>query len=69
MNKVNQYRQRAAECREEAARSTVPDVRRNYSELAEMWDRLAEERLTFFVQPGMASLDEEKTDPLSLPKI
>jgi hypothetical protein len=49
MDKVQQFRRRAAECREEATRSTTADVRQNYIGLAEMWDRLAEERLAFFV--------------------
>jgi len=48
MDKVKQYRRRAQECCELAAQVTVPDVRVNYEELAAMWDRLADERLTFF---------------------
>jgi hypothetical protein len=69
MDKVKQYRRRAQECCELAAQVTVPDVRVNYEELAAMWDRLADERLTFFVAPGLNSLAENEQNPLTLPKI
>jgi hypothetical protein len=49
MKKVDEFRRRASHCRELAQSGTSADIRRHYQQLAEMWDRLAEERLTFFV--------------------
>jgi hypothetical protein len=70
MDKVRAFRNRAAECRQQAAASTHPAVQQTYVDLAQMWDRLAQERLAFFVAPGISRLDEtDEADPLSLPKI
>lgn len=57
MDKVNQFRARAAECRKLAA-SSPAGVRQHYETLALMWDKLAEERLAFFL-----SNDEKATQP------
>jgi hypothetical protein len=47
MQKVEQYRRRAEECLE-MARAAAPELQTHYQALAEMWERLAEERLAFF---------------------
>jgi hypothetical protein len=49
MDRTQDYRRRAAECREKAVSATLPAVRENYEELAAMWDKMADERLKFFV--------------------
>ena len=54
MDKVGEFRRRAAECRALAASSALADIRQNYAELAEVWDRLADERLVFFEPPTIA---------------
>jgi len=48
MKKTEEYRQRAIECRN-LAKNSPGDMRAHYEELAAMWDRMAEERLSFFV--------------------
>jgi hypothetical protein len=53
MNKVRQFRKRAKECRDSAA-SAGPQIRAHYEEMAEVWDKLADQRVTFF--------DTEKAD-------
>jgi hypothetical protein len=50
MKKVQQFRKRAAECRESANVAGTPELRAHYEQLALVWDKLAEERLTFFIQ-------------------
>jgi hypothetical protein len=50
MDKVQQYRQRAGECRTMAAMAPNADIREHYLQLANVWDQLADERLAFFVQ-------------------
>lgn len=60
MDKVNQYRRRAAECRDLALGPTMADVRQNYADLADMWDRLADERLAFFEPTEEASAGKPK---------
>ena len=52
MDKVREFQKRARECRDLAAATGAKTVRDQYAELAEMWDRLARERLQFFVVPG-----------------
>jgi len=39
--RVNAYRARAEECRIAALRSTYPDVRTTYWQLAEQWETMA----------------------------
>jgi hypothetical protein len=46
-DKVNEFRLRAAECRNHAAKATSQDLREHYLWLAEMWHDLAEARATF----------------------
>jgi hypothetical protein len=48
MEKVEEYRRRAAECRDHS-KHVSPDIQGHYLDLAAMWDRLADERLTFFI--------------------
>jgi hypothetical protein len=50
MDKVLQFRQRAVECRDLAAKSR-PELRSHYEELARTWEKLAQERETFFIEP------------------
>ena len=52
MDKVREFQKRARECRELAAKNRAEAVRRQYVELADMWERLAEERLQFFIPAG-----------------
>ena len=52
MDKVREFHKRARECRELATKGGPEPIRRQYDELAKMWERLAEERLQFFVTPG-----------------
>jgi hypothetical protein len=59
MEKVRQLRHRATQCREQAARAPTPDLKAHYEELAAVWDKLAEERLTFFVQHPEADTENE----------
>jgi len=49
LKKVEEYRQKAAECRALAERGPNSEVRGHYRALAEMWDKLATERMEFFV--------------------
>jgi hypothetical protein len=48
MEKVNEYRSRAEECRR-LATIAPSELKKHYIQLAVMWDRLAGERLTFFI--------------------
>ena len=49
MEKVREYRKRAAICRDWAARAPTAANREYYLDLAQMWENLAEERMTFFI--------------------
>ena len=49
MQKVHEYRKRAAECRDLSRNAPTTESREHYRQLAEIWDRLADERLSFFV--------------------
>jgi hypothetical protein len=44
MEKVFQYEQNAAECRQKAAQATDPKLKKQLEDEAEVWDRLARER-------------------------
>jgi hypothetical protein len=61
MDKVKDYRRRAEECRL-LATVAPPELRPHYQDLAIMWDRMAGERLTFFVAPEAAqsNVSDEK---------
>ena len=50
MRKVQQFRQRARECRVAANRSANNELRSHYDNLAEVWEKLADERLAFFLE-------------------
>lgn len=47
MKKIQEFRRRASDCRGLSMRGITPEVRQHYRELAEMWDRLADERRDF----------------------
>ena len=49
MEKVREYRKRAAICRDWAARAPTAANREYYLDLAQMWENLAQERMTFFI--------------------
>ncbi|HEX3944406.1 MAG TPA: hypothetical protein VHW69_09995 [Rhizomicrobium sp.] len=49
MNKVREFRQRARECRISAARAANQELKGHYEQLAGVWEKLADERLAFFV--------------------
>lgn len=53
MKKVQEFRKRANECRDLSVKAPGADMREHYRNLAEMWDRLADERLDFFVPKDM----------------
>ena len=52
MKKVEEYRHRASDCRNLSQNGPL-ELRAHYVGLADMWERLAEERLTFFVVDPM----------------
>jgi hypothetical protein len=47
-------RQRASECLEIAGRASTPQIRKHFEDLARTWHKLADERLTFFIDPVSA---------------
>jgi hypothetical protein len=49
MKKVQEYRERASQCRELSELGPNAEIREHYRNLADMWDKMAGERLTFFV--------------------
>jgi hypothetical protein len=59
MDRVKQYRRRAEECLELAAGAPIK-LKHHYYELASMWDRMADERLAFFVPGSEDSPQDEK---------
>ena len=42
-------RQRAAECPELSAKAPTPEIREHFGSITKMWDKLADERLQFFI--------------------
>jgi hypothetical protein len=58
MKKVREFRWRAKECRQLGARASTSELRAHYEEMAEVWDKLAHERLTFFVDRCEADNDD-----------
>jgi hypothetical protein len=44
MQKVSEYEQSAAECRQRAAQTTDLQLKKQLEEMAEVWDRLARQR-------------------------
>ena len=59
MKKVREYRERAGECRKMEAKASTPDLKEHYENMAAIWDKLAQERLTFFVEQPEGSDAEE----------
>lgn len=57
MEKVLEYRRHAEECRGLASQVIGQEIKAHYEALADMWAKLAEERLTFFVQDAAGPLD------------
>ncbi|HEX3942655.1 MAG TPA: hypothetical protein VHW69_01070 [Rhizomicrobium sp.] len=64
MKKVREYRQRARECREFGVKAAGSDLRGHYERMAEVWDKLAEERLTFFVEDPATDNDNAVAKPI-----
>lgn len=62
MKKVEEYRARATECTDMANRVTNPEIREHYRRLADTWNRLAEERLTFLVRNDEATEAKEPSE-------
>jgi hypothetical protein len=61
MNRVEQYRQNAAECRLLAQRPHPLDHRRMLLEMAKQWDALADEREAMVMRDyRLAGLEREK---------
>jgi hypothetical protein len=63
MDKVQEYQRRAAECRSLAAMGSSAETGAHYEYLAVMWDKLAEERLAFFVTPPEVVVPAAITSP------
>lgn len=45
MQKVTEYLERSAECRELSTKAPTAELRKHYVALADMWKRLADERM------------------------
>lgn len=58
MEIAQEYLMRAAECRQLSTMGPTPEICEHYRVLAELWDRLAKERVTFFVHKDK---DQAKT--------
>jgi len=52
MQKVLEYEQHAAECRQMAARMTDSKFKKQLEDMAEVWDRLAQERRKGIIEKG-----------------
>jgi len=57
MNKVREFRRRAQECRLLAQEATAPDIKGHYENLARTWEKLADERKSFFVERAEISYE------------
>ena len=49
MKKLQEFRKRASECRDMSVKGPNAEMREHYRNLAEMWDRLADEREAYFI--------------------
>jgi len=58
MQKVSEYEQNAAECRQKAVQMTDPHLKKQLEDMAGVWDRLASER-----RQGVVENDPEKAQP------
>jgi len=63
MDKVREFRTRATECRTSAAQAPTPELRNHYEELAIIWERLAEERLAYFIAQTKSGVAESVLRP------
>jgi len=50
MKKVRHYRQRAKECRHLSSVASTSELKMHFQDMATIWDKLAQERLDFFVE-------------------
>jgi hypothetical protein len=50
MDKVREFRRRARECRIAAERAGTDDLKGHYKQLAGVWEKLADERVAFFIE-------------------
>jgi hypothetical protein len=63
LRKVQQLRQRARECRVAANRASTSELRTHYANLAAVWEKLADERVAFFIQQPEPETDGETKGP------
>ena len=49
MQKVQEYRKRAKECRDMGLKGPTQELRDHYTSLAEIWDKLAAERIDLLI--------------------
>jgi hypothetical protein len=61
MDKVREFRQRARECRVSAARAASSELKGHYEQLADIWEKLADERLAFFIDNPDKQITEAAT--------
>jgi hypothetical protein len=52
MQEVKEYAQHAADCRRKAAEMTNPKLKKQLEDMADVWDRLANERRQGLVETG-----------------
>jgi hypothetical protein len=55
MQKVKEYEQHAADCRRMAAEMTNPKLKKQLEDMADMWDKLANERRQGVVETDLNS--------------
>jgi hypothetical protein len=55
LEKVIEYLRRANECRDLSNKALTPEIRSHFERLAAVWDKLADERTTFFIEPETAA--------------
>jgi hypothetical protein len=60
LRKVQEFRQRARECRVAAAKAPNGELRIHYQNLANVWEKLADERLAFFVEHPATKGERER---------
>lgn len=50
MEKVREFRAKAKGCREHAEKAMDPSIKEHFLRSADLWEKLAEEHLNFFVR-------------------
>ncbi|MBV8975966.1 MAG: hypothetical protein JO261_02100 [Alphaproteobacteria bacterium] len=60
MKKVREFQGRAEECLAAAASASTVDLKGGYEGLARVWKKLADERLSFFVEEPSSGKPLEK---------